>query len=277
MRISNLINPLTLFGVLISSLASAHQQPNKCEDRLPPKTLSGYTLNYQILHSKTELADAAYKGVIVSQYQNKQFKSQGTGTLDNNSDPTREYSEGRYSYDVVDCDKAIEKAILHTPQFSRRTTRLTFTSRQAGVWEQDYDNGSLVLSGKFSLVKSGATPMAPDTNTGLHHALIIKSTLSDLPPDSYPRAGLVVQTYQEDGTMTFVGTGPGTINSTGTYTFKKVSPNTAVEEAIQTSAFFTLPYTMVYTYETTSSGTWEQNFANGLIQFSGTFDSFPAQ
>lgn len=277
MRISTLIQSVTLSGLLISSLSYAHAQPKKCEDRLPPKTLSGYTLNYQILRSQTELADVPYKGVIVSQYQNRQFRSQGTGTLNNNSDPALEYSDGRYSYEVEDCDKAVEKAILQTPQFSRRTTRLSFTSRQAGIWEQDYDNGKVVLSGKFSLVKSEAPDTAPETNAGLHHALIIKSTLSELPPDSYPRAGLVVQTYQADGTMTFVGTGPGTIDSTGTYSFKRVSPNTAVEEAVQTSAFFTLPYTMVYTFETASSGTWEQNFANGLIQFSGTFDSFPAQ
>ncbi|RZA08109.1 MAG: hypothetical protein EOO68_02550 [Moraxellaceae bacterium] len=280
MRMSTCFKSIVLFNFLACSSAFAHQQEHpakNCDERLAPKTLNGYTINYQILESKTTLSEFPYKGVVVSDYQHKRFTAQGTGTLTNNSSPAKEYSEGSYRYDIVDCDTAIETAVLNLPQPSRRTTQLIFASRNSGTWEQVIDNGRVVLAGKFSLVKSNAANTAPNTKTDFHYALIIKSTQSDLPPDNYPRAGLVVQTYLKDGTMTFTGIGPGTINSTGTYTYKKVSPNTGVEEAVQTSAFFSLPYTMVYTFDTTSSGTWEQNFANGLIKFSGTFDSFPSQ
>ncbi|HEY6528879.1 MAG TPA: hypothetical protein VIZ65_09305 [Cellvibrionaceae bacterium] len=280
MRISTYLKFFVLINSLTCGLVSAHPQEHErrdCDERLPPKTLNGYTINYQILDSTTTLPDAPYKGVIVSEYQHKRFKAQGTSTLNNNTNPTQQYSEGSYIYDVVACDTAIETAVLRLPQPSRRTTQLIFTSKNTGTWEQTFDSGRIVLSGKFSLVRSDAEHTAPSAKSDFHYALIIKSTRSDLPPEAYPRAGLVVQTYMKDGSMTFTGTGPGTINSTGTYTYKKVSPNTGVEEAIQTSAFFSFPYTMVYTFTTTNSGTWEQNFANGLIKFSGTFDSFPSQ
>ena len=31
---------------------------------------------------------------------------------------------------------------------------------------------------------------------------------------------------------------------------------------------------MVHTFKTANSGVWYQNFGNGLIRFSGTFDTF---
>lgn len=266
-----------LFGsALFGSFVSAHTN-KECECKLPPKTLNGYTINYQILDTQTELSDIPYKGVVVSEYHSKFFKAQGTGTLYSNNDPSKEYSEGRYKYKVIDCNRAVETATTTLPQYSPRITYLTFTSKNSGTWEQHFDKGRVIHSGKFSLVKTGAASTAPNVTAGLHFALIIKSTISNLPPEAYPRAGLVLQTYKEDGSMTFIGTGPGTINSIGTYSYKKVSPNTGVEEVTQTSDFFSLPYTMVYTFETENSGTWEQNFSNGLIKFSGTFDSFPAQ
>lgn len=279
MRVPTLAKPVLVISLLFSALSgsfvSAH--PNKeCECKLPPQSLNGYTINYQILDTKTELSDVAYKGVVVSEYGKKSFKAQGAGTLHDNSDPIKEYVEGSYRYKVTDCNSAVETATAALPH-SPRTTYLTFTSKNSGTWEQHLDKGRIIHSGKFSLVKTGADSLAPDSIAGLHIALVIKSTISDLPPEAYPRAGLVLQTYKDDGSMTFIGTGPGTINSVGTYSYKKVSPNTGVEEAVQTSDFFSLPYTMVYTFETKNSGTWEQNFGNGLIKFSGTFDSFPAQ
>lgn len=276
MRISSFIKSILLMTILLGGFAFAHSK-KECDCKLPPESLNGYTINYQILDTQTDLANVPYKGVVVSEYRNKHFTAQGTGTLNNNTDPTREYSEGNYKYKVVECNKAVETAVTTLPQPSLRTTRLTFTSKNAGTWEQHIENGRIILSGKFSLVKTDAIATAPATKAGFHYALIIKSTKSDLPPEAYPRAGLVLQTYQDDGSMTFIGTGPGTIDSIGTYHYKKVSPNTGVEEAIQTSAFFSFPYTMVLTFETENSGTWEQNFANGLIKFSGTFDNFPAK
>ena len=276
MNIPGYLKPIFLISVLLGSVASANSK-KECNCNLAPKSLNGYTINYQILDSKTLLTDVPYKGVLVSQYDNKHFKTQGTSTLNNNTDPGKEYSEGNYKYRLTGCNKAIETATTTLPQYSPRTTYLTFTSKNEGTWEQNIENGRIVLSGKFSLIKTDAADIAPVSKAGFHYTLIIKSTVSNLPPESYPRAGLVLQTYQEDGSMTFLGTGPGTIDSTGSYRYKKVSPNTGVEDVIQTSAFFSLPYTMVLTFETENSGTWEQNFANGLIKFSGTFDSFPAK
>jgi hypothetical protein len=276
MNIPNYLKSLALISILCGSYASAHEK-NKCDCSLVPNSLKGYTINYQVLNSKTQETDAPYKGVLVSQYTAKHFKTQGTGTLSNNADPRREYAEGKYKFKQKGCNQAIETATTSLPGYSTRTTHLSFTSKSSGTWEQNIDHGRIILSGKFSLVKTDAAATAPTSKAGYHYSLIIKSTKSDLPPESYPRAGLVLQTYEGDGSMTFLGTGPGTINSTGTYSYKKVSPNTGVEETIQNSEFFSLPYTMVLTYETEDSGTWEQNFADGLIKFSGTFDRFPSK
>lgn len=278
MTLTNCFKSIVFMAAFSCGLAYAHnKEESRCDTRLAPGSLNGFTINYQILASQSDAADAPYKGVIVSKYQQLRFSAQGFATLNSNEDPSREYSEGSFSYSAISCSKARETAYVQVPHAARRVTQLTFTSKNTGTWEQTIDNGDTVLSGKFSLIKTDAQPLAPVTNAGFYQALIIKSTVSDLAPQSYPRAGLVVQSYNADGTMTFKGFGPGTLDSTGTYSFKRVSANTAVEEAVQTSAFFTFPYTMVYTYLTPNSGTWEQNFANGLIKFSGTFDTFAAQ
>lgn len=277
MTLTSCIKSIVVIAAFSCGAALAHEGESRCDSRLAPASLKGYTVNYQILASRSDAADTPYKGVIVSKYQQQRFSAQGFGTLNNNDNPSREYSEGSFTYSAQGCNKAREIAYVQVPHAARRLTQLIFTSKTAGTWEQTSDIGNTVVSGKFSLIKSDAQVIAPETNAGTYQALIIKAAVSDLAPESYPRAGLVVQSYQADGTMTFKGFGPGTLDSTGTYSFKRVSANTAVEEVVQTSAFFTFPYTMVYTYLTATSGTWEQNFANGLIKFSGTFDSFPAQ
>lgn len=159
------------------------------------------------------------------------------------------------------------------------TLTYTFEGLHHGRWSWDINHGQAVLSGSFTTSPTKPTPeqqLAPVTNAGLHVPLIIKSAVApSLPPGVYPSAGLVLQTYSADGTLTFKGFGPGTIDSVGTYTFKRLSANTAVESTIQVSDFFREPYVMVYTFKTPTSGVWYQNFSNGLIRFSGTFDTFP--
>ncbi len=155
----------------------------------------------------------------------------------------------------------------------------SFDTPHRGRWVWEINHGQATLSGSFTTAPSAPGPdqqLAPATNAGLHVPLVIKAAVAPgLPPGSFPAAGLVLQTYAADGTLNLQGFGPGTINSKGTYTFKRVSANTAVEETLQVSDFFTLPYTMVYTFRTPNSGVWYQNFGNGLIRFSGTFDTFP--
>ncbi|WP_457418841.1 hypothetical protein [Roseateles sp. P5_E7] len=153
-----------------------------------------------------------------------------------------------------------------------------FDTPQGGRWVWRINDGQATLVGSFTTAPSAPTAeqqLAPTTNAGLHVPLVIKAaTSATVPADRYPTGGLVLQTYSPDGTLTFQGFGPGTLNSRGTYTYQRLSANTAVEETVQTSDFFVYPYTMVYTFTTPNSGTWFQNFGNGLIYFSGTFDTF---
>ncbi len=238
-----------------------------------PRSLVGMDVNLQIENATGKLASGyPNQGVIVKYYKNQdQWQAKGFGGQ------AQQNNSGTYSYHRTNINTAIEQS--SDQERNSYVTTYTFDSEKSGRWVQIYKNGMASLSGKFTVVKNNAPAeqqLAPSTNAGLHIALIIKSGVSaSVPAGSFPSRGLVLQSYAADGSLSFLGFGPGTLNSKGTYTYKKVSSNTAVEETIQTSDFFTLPYTMVYTFKTPTSGVWYQNFANGLIQFSGTFDTFP--
>ncbi len=238
-----------------------------------PRSLVGMDVNLQIENASSKLA-AGYpnQGVIVKFYKNlDQWQAKGVGGQ------AQQNNSGTYSYHRTNINTAVEQST--DQEQNTYITTYTFDSASTGRWTQVYKNGMATLSGKFTMVRNNLPAeqqLAPNNNAGLHIALIIKSGVSaSIPAGSFPSRGLVLQSYAADGTAKLLGFGPGTINSKATYSYKKVSSNTAVEEAIQTSDFFTLPYTMVYTFKTPTSGVWYQNFANGLIQFSGTFNTFP--
>ncbi len=231
-------------------------------------------LNLQVENAVSRFGSSApTQGVIVKKYRPEgSWTAQGSGGLNHKA------SYGSYQYLRTGADTAQDRSFDMSAAGTMSVINYTFDSATGGKWVQDIRHGETILSGRFSMVRSNAPAeqqLAPATNAGLHVAIIIKSAVSSsLPPDAYPRKGLVLQSYASDGTLTFLGFGPGTLNSRGTYTYKKVSANTAVEETVQTSDYFTLPYTMVYTFKTPTSGSWFQNFGNGMILFSGTFDTF---
>lgn len=234
-----------------------------------PRDLVGLDVNLQI--EKVEgpaAANQPSQGAIVRRIlPHGQWTSHGAGG------PNHRDARGSSQWRHGSPDTLVEAASDDS------TLSYEFDTPGSGRWVWRLARGLATLSGSFTTAPSAPAPdqqLAPATNAGLHVPLIIKATVAPtLTPDRYPTAGLVLQTYAADGTLTFQGFGPGTLNSRGTYTFKRLSANTAVEETVQTSDFFTLPYTMVYTFRTPNSGTWYQNFGNGLIRFSGTFDTFP--
>ncbi|MCV2368111.1 hypothetical protein [Roseateles oligotrophus] len=259
-----------MFG---SASVSAHEAWAPPETQARPG-LVGLDLNLQIeTVSPAGAAGVPNQGVIVKRYLPRgQWTSQGAGGAGHRV-ASGTYQLGFRGANILE-DRSIEVGgQLHS------TTRYTFESAKSGTWVQTLSSGQQVLSGHFTSAPSQPSAeqmLAPSTNAGLHVALIIKSALApQLPPGVYPTAGLVLQTYALDGTMNLQGFGPGNLNSKGTFSYKRLSANTAVEEAIQTSDFFSWPYTMVYTFKTPNSGTWYQSLNNGLIQFSGTFDTFP--
>jgi len=242
---------------------------------LAPRDLVGLDLNLQIETAEGPAAGSyPNQGAIVRHIlPHGQWTSTGAGGP--NHRDSRGVSEWRRAPD----DTLVEIASDATGQPAASTFRYRFETPCRGHWTWQIDHGQATLGGSFTTAPSAPTTrqqLAPATNAGLYIPLVIKSAVApSLPAGSYPAAGLVLQAYAGDGTLTLQGFGPGTLNSHGTYTFKRLSANTAVEETLQISDAFALPYTMVYTFETPSSGVWYQNFANGLIRFSGTFDTFP--
>ena len=248
---------------------------NLCKEVIAPQTIAGLDVITQIENTVTDYTSGVpTEGVVVAHY-----KKDGSWIAEGTGGPNQQNYYGTFKYHRTSANTAIENGIDSSLHNTPYTTVYTFKTPTQGTWVQDWGNGQITFSGSFTLVP-GNLPTekhtAPTTSTGLNIALIIKSaTSAQLPDEVYPKKGLALQLYNQDGTFTIKGFGPKTLNSTGTYTYKKVSSNTAVEEAIQVTDLFTLPYTMVYTFETPTSGTWFQNFGHGFIKFHGTFDTFP--
>lgn len=265
---------------LLVALSTAHcaagaEPPGHGAPSPSPHDLVGLDLNLQI--EKTEgPAAGSYpnQGAIVRRVLPRgQWTSQGAGG------PNHRDSRGSSQWRRSGEDTLVETSSDATGPSILSTFSYRFDTPRHGHWVWRINQGQATLSGSFTTSPSAPSAeqqLAPATNAGLHVPLIIKRAVSPtVPPDRYPAAGLVLQSYAADGTLTLRGFGPGNLDSTGTYVYKRLSANTAVEETVQTSNFFKLPYTMVYTFKTANSGTWYQNFGNGLIYFSGTFDTFP--
>jgi len=272
---------LGLCGCLLLAYCSATNAHVDLTDQTAkaPASLAGQDLVLQIERTTSSFTGGyPYKGAVVKHYsRGGTFTAQGTGT---GIPDSQQVFTGSFKYQRTGPATAIEQSIDTSVNNSPLKVRYTFTTRTSGTWEEDFDGGKLKLSGRFTMHPSDLPQqqhLAPTSLADTTVALIIKSAKSDLPTDVYPTGGLVVQSYAIDGSVLLKGFGPRTLDSTGTYKYTKVAPNTAVEEVTQVSPLFTLPYTMVYSFETPSSGTWFQNLGDGLILFWGTFDLFPSK
>lgn len=251
----------------LTSPTHAVANESECTVALAPPSIVGYTVNLIVDQpSSKPLAGFASQGAIALKFDEMQ-KMAGLGVGDVNHQPI----EGQYSYHRLDGTTAVEQSV----DFEKGAyiTYYHFQSKQAGTFEQTYSSGA-VLKGQFTTVANHeAEPLAPQSLSGLNVALTIESAVSSL-PGGFPTSGLVIQTYAQDGQYSAKGIGQGNIDSVGSYQYQRTSANTAVETAVQTSDFFTLPYTMVYTFTSANSGLWYQNFANGTIIFEGRFTTF---
>ncbi|BCE02504.1 hypothetical protein [Marinicellulosiphila megalodicopiae] len=210
------------------------------------------------------------KGVIVQTYlDNKQYDV---------SHFDQEYLNVgviQYHYRRVLFNLAVERGV--DQQGIKFKTKLNFDSKQSGTWVRTYFDNQTVLKGHFLIEDSQKDLIAP-TQVNRTQALTVLHSASDVVPEGgYPSKGsIILQQYQDEGLYNGVAFGPGTVVPKGIYNIQKISNNVVVENAIQTidELNFSAPYTMVYFYETPYSGQWYQNFADGLIIFSGTFTNF---
>lgn len=242
--------------------------------RLAPRLLIGSEIVLQVEFSEGDSrAEQPSQGVIVQNYLNKKnisFKSYG--------DNVNTQGTGRYRYRNVGKHRAIEK-VVDTINGKVFKTRYVFNSPVSGKWERTIDGSESKFGGSFILNKSNQIiDLAPENHDKKTLVLSIESSDSaQVPAGNFPAAGSVVfQNYKTNGEYEGKGFGVGTVDHLGTYTLNKVAPNVLIEQTSQTipAINYTAEFTMVYTYKTPYSGTWYQNFANGLIIFSGTFITF---
>ncbi|MDF3013817.1 MAG: hypothetical protein K0Q78_2021 [Cellvibrio sp.] len=262
---------------------SEHPDKNKknCVSATAPATLIGVDVVLRIEKAVTGYPNGfPFKGAVVKRFKRDgTFTALATSTQQGQAPDAPQTFYGTYKYQRTGFNTAIEKSIDVSVNNTPYTTKYTFETATSGKWEEDFGNGQIIFSGSFTLEPSNAPAqehLAPATNAGLNVVLFITdATSATLPPDVYPKKGIALQTYAQDGNFLIKGYGPLTLDSHGTYSYKKISANTAVEEANQISPFFTQPYTMVYTFDTPTSGTWYQSLGNDWIKFSGTFVTSP--
>lgn len=251
---------------------AAHNMQNCRHRGATPFSLNGKSV---VLTIESVMADVPEnypsQGVVVREYSRGQVAVKTVG------DNLALEGVGDYAYRVQRWNHALERGT--SALFGNQAYRLKFhfNSAVGGEWEQVFDNGDS-LSGHFAIAKSDAVePFAPDSTAGKSMALVINRADSDLPAGTHPTAGVVVQSYNDDGTYTGLGFGPATVDHWGTYSYTRVSANTAVEQVVQNTDFFSIPYTLVYSFDSSTSGTWYQNFGFGLIVFGGTFTLFDTE
>lgn len=232
------------------------------------KVFAGKQMVLKIEHSESESGQAyPRQGAIVQRYsRDGSYESQSYGEAES-IESIGEYKLRRRH--------AVVTEKLEDANGESVSTRYAFESFNRGTFERSMHDGLTTIRGSFNLSKQRESNMlAPENHNGITVALSIFETESALPPELYPRQGVVLQSYEADGTYVGKGFGPGTIDHHGPYEFERIAPNVAVEKTVQIAEGFTFPFTMVYTYETPRSGTWYQDFGNGLILFSGTFTTF---
>jgi hypothetical protein len=255
------------------SAHSLNREENHCHDKFDaPPSLANKKMVLKIESFNSEKQGASpIKGAIVQTYA-----PEGKFTAETFGNDVEQTGAGAYAY-RRESKKSSSETLFDAVTGESTRTIYHFETPAAGTWDRSADGGLTRLSGRFDLSpidQSKVEVIAPENHHGITVALSILNTVSDLPPEAYPRQGVVLQSYNQDGTYTGLGFGPGTINHHGTYSYRRIAPNIAVEKTVQVADFFTLPFTMVYTYETPRSGTWYQDFGNSLILFSGSFTTF---
>lgn len=241
-----------------------------------PNSLANRTLVYTIENAVANKPEGIpYQGAVVETYNaDGSYKGQGYGTMQD-VPLNQQVFVGQYKYRRTGINTAEVRGFDTTSGKVPFVTTYKYETDSSGRFEQNWGNGTIVFSGQF-VVQNNARNLAPDTNAGSYTLLWIKAAESStLPAGVYPNNALIMQTYNFDGTLAIKGYGHSTLDWTGTYKFTKIAPTVAIEEVVQTNSYFTLPYTMVYIYDTPDSGRWFQNLGNGWIKFSGTFGTVP--
>lgn len=148
-------------------------------------------------------------------------------------------------------------------------TRYTFDSSTSGTWTQAF-NENITYSGSFTLIDETYSGFAPSTLSGKKADITFITAVSDLPDGSYVTEGVATHFYNTETGFTTDGSQVNVDNTTGTYEAEKLSSNRIRDKGFNLT--FGEAYEIVYTFTTLSSGTFTENWNNGEILWTGTFE-----
>lgn len=255
--------------LLFAALLSIFSGLTIANDDLAPKALSNHTMILTIDAGISDLKRRAPdRGIAVHQYI-----TDVAVTVFGKGGKHHPEGEGSYQYSKTALDAGQEQGELaNTGQYQ---IDYQFLTSHSGTFEQSFSDNQSIIRGTFQLESAQADIIAPDSLVGQVLALSLTSTTSKL-DGGYPQHAIFLQQYQE-ATLTGTGYGQYSVDFEGKYQFERTSATTAVEVTEQTMNRAVYDYTMAFTFETPTTGTWLQNFGDGMIIFRGNFSLYQSR
>lgn len=254
-----------LFAALLSIFSGLAIANND----IAPKALSNHTMILTIDAGISDLKRRAPdRGIAIHRYATDLAVTVlGKG---GNNHPA---GEGSYQYLKTAADAGQEIGeLVNTGQYK---IDYQFLTSHSGTFEQSFTDNQNIIRGTFKLEDAQEEVIAPNSLNGQVLALSLTSTTSNL-DGGYPQHAIFLQQYQED-TLTGIGYGQYSVDFEGKYQFERTSATTAVELTEQTMNRTVYDYTMAFTFDTPTTGTWLQNFGDGMIIFRGNFTLYQSR
>jgi hypothetical protein len=111
---------------------------------------------------------------------------------------------------------------------------------------------------------------APNKLAGLQAELTFLTWKSDLPDGSFPKTGQATHIYVTDTEFKTDGSKVNLPNAQGSYESTRLGDNQLKDSGFNKT--FNGRYEIVYTFLTKTSGTFEEDWGNGAIYWTGTFE-----
>lgn len=177
---------------------------------------------------------------------------------------------GTYStrYDAAQQKIQVTSQLLE-PAGATIVDTYTFVTATEGVWQQDYNNGAVLVEGRFALQDKAYPGFAPQGFAGRKASLTFTKTVTALPPGTYIDSGTAFHIYTTATAFATDLSLYGLPAGEGNYSYDRPLLNVGRDTGFNIT--FNAPYQIEYTFNSLNSGTFKENWNSGQILWEGTF------
>lgn len=182
----------------------------------------------------------------------------------------RDAVAGSYSavYDAAQQKIQVTSQLLE-PTGVKIVDTYSFVTATEGLWQQDYNSGSLLLEGRFALQSKDYPGFAPQSFAGRKASLTFTKTVTSLPPGTYIDSGTAFHIYTSATAFATDLSNYGLPAGEGNYSYDRPALNIGRDTGFNIT--FNAPYQIEYEFSTLSSGIFRENWNSGQILWEGTF------